>query len=128
VPDGFFVGGAGSGGGFVLFEQSGAARAGEASVIGTVAGSGLDVYFSQLRLHWYRGIVAENINLGPASSPLGPQLFVDEAEVHFNHQALRHLQWRVDALVIRKGRIATRCPRPRRPRPRNSISRISRRN
>ena len=71
---------------------------------------GLDVYFSRLRLHWYRGIVAENINLGPAASPLGPQLFVDEAEVHLNHQALRRLQWRVDALVIRKGRFCYPLP------------------
>lgn len=71
---------------------------------------GLDVYFSRLRLHWYRGIVAENINLGQTASPLGPQLFIDEAEVHLNHAALWRLQWRVEALVIRKGRFCYPLP------------------
>jgi hypothetical protein len=71
---------------------------------------GLDLQFSRLRWHWYRGIVAENISLGGTATPLGPQLFIDEAEVHLNHAALRRLHLEIDAFVVRRGRFSWPMP------------------
>lgn len=71
---------------------------------------GVDAHFSRLRLHWYRGIVAENINVGPVSAAASPQLFIDEAELRLNHAAMRRFQLRIDALIIRKGRFCYPLP------------------
>ena len=71
---------------------------------------GLDLYFSRLRLRWTRGIVAEDVNLGQAAEPLGPQLFIDEAEVRLNHAALLRFKLKVDALILRKGRFCYPLP------------------
>lgn len=71
---------------------------------------GLDLEFSRLRLRWNRGIVAENINVGSSTTPTGPQLFIDQAEVHLSHPALRRLRLEIDALVVHRGRITLPLP------------------
>ncbi len=67
--------------------------------------SGLDLQFSRLRLTWYRGIVAENVRFGRADDPSSPQLTVAEALLQLDHHALARLQFRIDSLVLRRGRL-----------------------
>jgi hypothetical protein len=65
---------------------------------------GIDLQFSRLRLRFYRGIVAENVRFGRAEESLSPRLTLAEVQVQLNHQALRHFQFQVDALRLRRGR------------------------
>ncbi|MBU6399273.1 MAG: hypothetical protein KGS61_03060 [Verrucomicrobia bacterium] len=76
-----------------------------ARLIGELQARGLDLQFSRLRLHWYRGIVAENINLGRTAQPFGPQLYLDRIELRLNPHALRHLDLQLDSLLLRHGRL-----------------------
>ncbi len=71
---------------------------------------GLDLHFSRLRLDWYRGIVAENVNLGRAENPFGPQLFIDEAELHLNHSTLKQFHFEIDEVKLRHGRLCWPLP------------------
>lgn len=66
---------------------------------------GIELEFARMRLHWYRGIVAEKVNLGRAKEPLGPQLFVEEVTLKLNEPALRDFRFEVDSLVLRQGRM-----------------------
>jgi hypothetical protein len=66
---------------------------------------GLDLRFSRLRLSWFRGLVAENARFGRPDEPLSPHLTVREVQLRFNHQALARLQFQIDALVLRHGRL-----------------------
>jgi hypothetical protein len=74
-------------------------------LVAELRGHGLDLDFRRVRLHWWGGFVAENINLGKAGASRGPQLNLDEAELRFNFPALRHRQLQVDSLIIRRGRL-----------------------
>jgi AsmA-like protein len=65
---------------------------------------GIDLRFSRLRLRWYGGIVADNVRFERADEALSPQLSVREVQVRLNHRALAHLQFQVDALILRQGR------------------------
>ena len=66
---------------------------------------GLDLQFSRLRLSWYRGIVAENVRFGRADEPLSPELTVAQVQLRLNHHALARLQFQIDSLVLRQGRL-----------------------
>lgn len=66
---------------------------------------GLELQFSNIRLHWHRGIVADNINLGRAQLPFGPQLFFDEVQIQLNRRALWRLRFEIDAIALRQGRL-----------------------
>ena len=45
---------------------------------------GWEMKFSRLRLRWYRGIVAENLQLQRADASDGPHLFVQAVEFRLN--------------------------------------------
>src|SRR6185369_8888243 len=68
-------------------------------------GHGMEVQFSRMRLRWYRGIVAENIQFGRHGETLGPQLSATEAELHLDTRALLHREVQVDSVVLRGGRL-----------------------
>ncbi|MBI4325828.1 MAG: AsmA family protein [Chloroflexi bacterium] len=71
---------------------------------------GLDLEFSRLRLQGYRHFLAENIRFGSAKDPDGPELFIKEAELLLNREALKRLQFDVDALLIRQARFGWPLP------------------
>src|SRR5437762_10562548 len=79
-------------------------------VIAQARAKGLEVQFSRLRLRWYRGIVAEHLQIKSANEPLGPQVFVDEAESPLNVAALRNLELRMNSLRLRGGRVIWPLP------------------
>jgi hypothetical protein len=66
---------------------------------------GLDVQFERLRLRWYRGLVAETVTLGTTTQPDGPKAHLGEVALRFNHRARRRLQFDLEALAIRDGRL-----------------------
>jgi len=66
---------------------------------------GLDLQFSRLRLSWYHGIVAENVRFERADEPLSPHLTLAEVRLRFNHAALARLQFQIDSLMLRQGRL-----------------------
>ena len=70
-----------------------------------VRARGFDLQFSRLRLSWYHGLVAENVRFGRADEPLSPQLTLGEVRVRLNYKALTRLQFQVDSLVLRQGRL-----------------------
>jgi hypothetical protein len=76
---------------------------------------GLDLRFNRLRLRWYRGIVAEEVNFGRAHFVSGPELRLREVELRLNHRALRHLKLRVDSLSLVGGRFEWRFAASNRP-------------
>ncbi len=71
---------------------------------------GLELQFSRLRLSFYRGLLAENVQFGQAREPLVPRLTAKELGVELDSRALARLQLQVEALSIRKGRLAWPIP------------------
>lgn len=66
---------------------------------------GLDLGFRRLRLDGYRTVVAERLELGRATEPLGPKLSIDSLEVRFDLRALLRLTLKPSALYLRGGRL-----------------------
>ena len=75
----------------------------KAPLLAELRARGLDLNFSRIRLRWYRGIVAEDIRLGPARQAEGAQFFAKEADVRLNRSALLRLEWQPTALILRQG-------------------------
>ncbi len=67
--------------------------------------NGWEVQFSRLRLRWYRGIVAEHLQLQRTNQWYGPHLFVEEAQCRLKHKAFEHLDLHADSLTLKGGRL-----------------------
>lgn len=67
---------------------------------------GVDLEFSRMRLRWYRGIVAENVQFGGVEGPTLPRLSAKEVEIDLNLRSLSRLQLQVDSLGLRGGNLA----------------------
>ena len=76
---------------------------------------GLDIEFSRLRLRWYRGLVADNVQFVRSEEPLSPRFTVQEAQVRLNHRALARLQLQIDGLILRQGRLTWPIAETNRP-------------
>src|SRR3954468_16925723 len=66
---------------------------------------GIDLRFARLRIRWYQGIVAENVRFGRSDERFGPNLGLEQVQVHLNHKALVHFKLQVDSLTLRKGKL-----------------------
>lgn len=78
--------------------------------------SGWEMKFSKLRLRWYHGIVADEVQLQRTNVLAGPSLFLQTAEFRLNWKALRHLDLEADSVMLKGGRlflpfVATNRPR-----------------
>ncbi len=73
----------------------------EARVIEQFRSLGWDVSFSRLRLRWYHGIVAEDLQLQRTNTVSGPYLFIRVAEFRLNSRALQHLDLEADSVMLR---------------------------
>src|SRR5215831_5738272 len=67
---------------------------------------GLDFQFTRLRWRWYHGIIAENVVFGRADDPAGPQITARQVQVRLDYRALARLQFQVNALDVRQGRVS----------------------
>jgi hypothetical protein len=72
--------------------------------------SGWEVKFSRLRLRWYHGIVAEDLQLQRTNTLNGPHLFLQRAEFRLNSKALQHLDLEADSVLLRGGRLVWPLP------------------
>jgi hypothetical protein len=72
--------------------------------------SGWDLKFRRLRLHWYHGIVAEDLQLQRTNSLRSPHLFLQTAEFRLNGKALRHLRLEADSVMLNGGRLRWELP------------------
>jgi len=77
---------------------------------------GWDAQFSRLRLRWYRGIVADQLQLSRTNTYAGPHLFVDTAEFRLNGKALRSFEVRADSVFLSGGRLIWPLPGTNSPR------------
>lgn len=77
--------------------------------------SGWEVKFSKLRLRWYRGIVAENLQLQRTNRFDGPSLFLNTAEFRLNWQAFRHLDLEASGVMLSSGRLMLPVPGTNQP-------------
>jgi hypothetical protein len=95
---------------FVYLNQIGLPGFIKKPVLENLRAHGLDVRFSRLRLRWYRGLVAEDVRFERADEPFGPQFTVQEIQVRLNHDALAHLRFQVDSLLLNQGRLVWPIP------------------
>ncbi len=65
---------------------------------------GLDAQFSRLRLKWYHGLVADDLQLRQAGRHDSPVITMDEASIRLDNAALRRFEFHVESLIIRQGR------------------------
>jgi hypothetical protein len=65
---------------------------------------GFNAQFTRLRLTWFRGIVAEEVQLGK-SGYSSPHLAVREAELRLHRGALAKFQFQIKGIIVRNGRI-----------------------
>lgn len=66
---------------------------------------GLDLQFSTLRLHFYRGIVAEQVQAERLGDEAGPRFAAKEADLNLSWSALLQLRLAVSAVVLRDGQL-----------------------
>jgi hypothetical protein len=69
---------------------------------------GLALEFSELRLHWSRGFVAEQVRFGASAStnhPAVPRFTARELEINLHLRALLLARIQVDAIALRGGKI-----------------------
>src|ERR1019366_253580 len=92
-------------GGLVYLNQIGLPDFAKKPLLEKLRARGLDLQFSRLRLSWYHGIVAENVRFERADEPLSPQLTLREVRVRLNYAALARLQFQIDSLMLRQGRL-----------------------
>jgi hypothetical protein len=86
---------------------------------------GWDLQYSRLRLRWYRGIVAEDLQLQRTNTLYGPSLFLPRAEFRLNWKAFRHLDLEANAAVLRNGRLVWPLPGTNQPRRTFLLSNVS---
>lgn len=77
---------------------------------------GWDLKYSRLRLRWYRGIVAEDLQLERTRGRNGPHLFLQTAEFQLDWKAFWHFDLEANSVLLRGGRLvwefaATNQPR-----------------
>ncbi len=76
-----------------------------AMVLSALRDRGLDVQCRRLRLHWYHGLVADDVRLVPARQVGAPQVEFDEVVLNLQWRALWRRQIRVQTLDLRDGRV-----------------------
>ncbi len=78
----------------------------KAPLIEKLRARGVDLEFAHARLHWNRGLVAEDVRVGRARpNAAAPEFTVKEVELRLNHAALAKFHLNVDALLLQGGRL-----------------------
>lgn len=88
---------------------------------------GLALEFSELRLHWSRGFVAEQVRFGSASvtnDPAVPHFTARELEFNLHLRALLLAKFQVDSIALRGGKLEWRLAATNTPTPTLTIENI----
>lgn len=92
-------------GGLIYLNQVGLPEFMRRSLLETLRDSGLDLQLSTLRLHFYRGIVAEDVQAGQLGDAAGPRFTAREADLNLSWPALARLQLAVSGVDLRDGQV-----------------------
>ncbi len=87
----------------------------EARLLKTLQEQGWEVNYSRLRLRWYHGVVAENLQLWRTNATAGPHLFLPRAEFRPRWSSLPRLQVEFDGVALEDGRLIWPLPLTNRP-------------
>lgn len=77
--------------------------------------AGWELKFSRLRLRWYHGIVADDLQLRRTNAWNSPHLFLQRAEFRLNSKALQHLDLEADSVLLHGGRLVWPLPGTNQP-------------
>lgn len=66
---------------------------------------GVDLQFTRMRLVWFRGIVAENVEFGRSSQTNGPRASATEAELHLHLKPLLQRRLDIEGVELRGGHV-----------------------
>lgn len=69
---------------------------------------GVDLDFVRLRLHFFGGLIAENVHVGDIKVPDSPTLALAEVQVQPDFPALLHGKFQLEGLMLREGRLVWR--------------------
>jgi hypothetical protein len=84
-------------------------------IVAQMREKGWDMQFSRLRLRWYRGIVADQLQLSRTNTMTGPNLFVETAEFRLNGRALRSFNLQSDSVFVSGARLVWPLPGTNQP-------------
>jgi hypothetical protein len=87
----------------------------KAPVLAELRSRGLNLKFSRMRLHVYRGIVAENVRFGRIDEVQGPQFFVKEVAVRLDNARLLKGEIQLRSLLLRQGNLTWLLEEPNQP-------------
>jgi len=77
--------------------------------------NGWEMKCSRLRLRWYRGIVAEDLQLQRTDAGKSPHLFIQRAEFRLNWEAFKKFDLEADAALLKGGRLIWPLPGTNQP-------------
>lgn len=72
-------------------------------LVATLAGHGVKLEFSRMRLSLVHGLVAENIRVGQPQTGGGSDFTAREVQLDLNYSALLRRHWQLDGVVLRGG-------------------------
>ncbi len=75
----------------------------KARLVATLAGNGVKLEFSRMRLSLVHGLVAENVRVGQPENASSPDFTAREVQLDLNFSALLHRRWQLDGVVLRGG-------------------------
>lgn len=74
-------------------------------LLGAVRAQGINVQFSRLRLHWYRGFVADDVSLELGRAQAPPRLWCREMVINLDWAALARQQFEIAGLDLLDGHV-----------------------
>src|ERR1051325_735089 len=92
-------------GGLIYLNQVGLAEFLRLPLLDRLRERGLDLQLSTLRLHFYRGIVAENVKAGQRGEATGPRFTAREADFNLSWPALLQRRLVVSGVALRDGHL-----------------------
>ncbi len=87
---------------FLWFNQVGVPDFIKHPVLAELKARGLEVEFQRLRWQWFRGLVAEGIDVEKSGETGGPHFSVAEVEVQLDPEALRNFRFIVSGIALRQ--------------------------
>lgn len=67
---------------------------------------GVELKFASLRLSLWRGLVADDVQIGRTEEATSPTLSLRQVQLRLNYPALLHRRLQIDGLVLREGKFA----------------------
>ncbi|HVU26721.1 MAG TPA: hypothetical protein VHG71_03185, partial [Verrucomicrobiae bacterium] len=75
------------------------------SLIQDLRERGIVVEFSRLRLHWVRGLVAEDVRVGDTNMFDQPSLSLNQLQLRLDYRALLRRQLEIKEVILRQGKL-----------------------